>query len=151
MSCVEVHPLSHQPTAAWEELKQSQQVIKIKTKIPTKPPGDRKVSCVIMSKYWMVKLFSAEGDVFLGPRLSFLGHHQTLTIQAVFVFLSRPVRKINVDETHSQVLWIPRRKFLKCVGCAAVKTERAVSSSQWAPIVHYPRIAFESGCQVANM
>ena len=43
MSHVEVHPLSHRPTAAWEELKQRQQVIKIKTKIPTKPPGDRKV------------------------------------------------------------------------------------------------------------
>ncbi|XP_043223410.1 metallophosphoesterase domain-containing protein 1-like isoform X2 [Amphibalanus amphitrite] len=49
MPSIEVHPLSHQPTAAWEELKQSQQVIKINTKIPTKPPGDRKLRFVCMS------------------------------------------------------------------------------------------------------
>ena len=39
---IAVHPLSDNPTAAWEELSQHQKVVEIKTKIPnSEAPSDK--------------------------------------------------------------------------------------------------------------
>ena len=86
MPCVEVHPLSHQPTAAWEQLKQSQQVIKIKTKIPTKPPGDRKVKEQITSTSYQMP--GSRSGVLPGSR--FIFHRKVETFQSIFSNVATP-------------------------------------------------------------
>jgi len=42
-SSITVHPLTHDPTKAWEQIKNNQKVLKIQPPLPKGPVGDNKV------------------------------------------------------------------------------------------------------------
>lgn len=66
---IEVHPLTSNPTCAWNELSQKQKVIKVNVKLPTKPVEPDKVRFVCMSDthslIHSVKFDVPDGDVLL--------------------------------------------------------------------------------------
>lgn len=68
-SNVEVHLLTNEPTAAWEQISKTQKVIKINAKTPSKPVDSNKVRFVCMSDTHSlihnIKFDVPDGDVFI--------------------------------------------------------------------------------------
>lgn len=66
---MEVHHLTHNPTAAWKEISQTQKLYKLNVKPPKTPAGDDKLRIVCMSDTHSltphIKFDIPEGDVFI--------------------------------------------------------------------------------------
>ncbi|XP_058793262.1 metallophosphoesterase domain-containing protein 1 isoform X2 [Phymastichus coffea] len=66
---IEVHPLTQDPTTAWQELAKQQKFIKINAKIPTTPASKDKLRIVCMSDTHSltqyIKFNIPDGDVFI--------------------------------------------------------------------------------------
>lgn len=69
MQSVEVHPLTEDPTKAWNILRRNQIYLKVKTKLPTKEPSDNRVRFVCMSDTHSlihdISFDLPDGDVFI--------------------------------------------------------------------------------------
>lgn len=76
---IPVHALSGDPTAAWDEISKRQKCIKLKTKLPCKPPDNDKVRFVCMSDtHSLVHDFTfevPEGDVLIHAGNFTMGGH----------------------------------------------------------------------------
>ncbi|VVC33417.1 Hypothetical protein CINCED_3A004297 [Cinara cedri] len=68
-SCIEVHPLTNDPTSVWDIIKKSQKVLKIQPPLPKGPVGVNKVRVVCMSdthsKTHLMKHEVPFGDIFI--------------------------------------------------------------------------------------
>ncbi|CAH2011797.1 unnamed protein product [Acanthoscelides obtectus] len=66
-STVEVHPLTENPTAAWEEISKTHKVLPVKVKIPTASVTPNKVRIVCMSDTHArdITFHIPEGDIFI--------------------------------------------------------------------------------------
>lgn len=69
MEIEEIHPLTNNPTAAWNEISKTQKVYKINAKIPQKPVEPNKLRFVCMSDTHSlihgIKFDIPQGDVFI--------------------------------------------------------------------------------------
>ncbi|XP_050423284.1 UPF0046 protein C25E10.12 [Adelges cooleyi] len=67
--CINVHPLTENPTKAWESLKKTQKCMKIQPPVPKGPVGNNKVRVVCMSdthsKTSLLKFDIPFGDIFI--------------------------------------------------------------------------------------
>lgn len=69
MQSIEVHPLTENPTRAWEAIRKNQKYVKLKTKPPAKPQSDRQARFVCMSDTHSlihdITFEIPDGDVFI--------------------------------------------------------------------------------------
>lgn len=47
---IPIHPITHNPTEAWEQLRSSQRLIKLNVKTPTTPPDEKMVRKILIEK-----------------------------------------------------------------------------------------------------